>query len=102
MARWAMASPGFAALVGTRIRTIRLPNGHTVRLENLNDLLFTDPSVTGVKTGYTTSSHWSLAVTASRGGHRLVAVVIGAPGHPFADGERLLGYGFRVEAAAAG
>jgi hypothetical protein len=31
-----------------------------------------------------------------------VAVVIGAPGHPFADGERLLGYGFRVEAAAAG
>ncbi len=101
LARWAMASEGFARLVGTKVRTIELPDGHRLRLENLNDLLFTDATVTGVKTGYTIASHWSLVATASRGGHRVVAVILGEKDHPFADGERLLDYGFRLESRVA-
>jgi D-alanyl-D-alanine carboxypeptidase len=101
MTRWAMASPAFAALVGTRYHTIGLPDGERIRLKNINDLLFEYPGATGVKTGYTEAAGKSLVGTAERDGVRLLVVVLGEEDHPFPDGEKLLDYGFRVLASGS-
>jgi len=98
MTRWALRSPAFAAIVGTRTYRLRAPSGRQVRLRNLNNLLFDYPGTIGVKTGFTYRSHWSLAGVASRGGTRILVVLIGDPSLPFRDGEALLNYGFRAAA----
>jgi len=70
-------------------------NGITQR--NRNGLLGRDPSVDGMKTGYTEAAGYCLVASAVRDGMRLVSVVMGAG----SDGERtqasqaLLNYGFR-------
>lgn len=46
---------------------------------NRNLLLARDPSVDGIKTGYTEKAGYCLIGTASRDGMRLIATVIGAP-----------------------
>lgn len=51
-------------------------NGKTY--SNGNRLLETYPGCDGMKTGYTNKSKYSLVATASRGGHRLISVVLGA------------------------
>ncbi len=50
-------------------------NGITQR--NRNELLFRDPFVDGVKTGYTEAAGYCLIATAQREGRRLLAVVTG-------------------------
>lgn len=63
---------------------------------NRNALLRRDPSVDGLKTGYTSSAGYCLVTSAQRDGMRLIAVVLGAP-TPRArnDGAaKLLDYGF--------
>jgi D-alanyl-D-alanine carboxypeptidase (penicillin-binding protein 5/6) len=63
---------------------------------NRNALLWRDPSVDGMKTGYTEAAGYCLVTSASRDGMRLIAVVLGAP-TPRArnDGaQKLLDYGF--------
>jgi D-alanyl-D-alanine carboxypeptidase (penicillin-binding protein 5/6) len=63
---------------------------------NRNALLRRDPSVDGLKTGYTSSAGYCLVTSALRDGMRLIAVVLGAP-TPRArnDGAaKLLEYGF--------
>ena len=70
--------------------------------ENRNLMLQRYPGVDGLKTGYISSSGYNLAVTASREGRRLVAVLMGGPGENHAqggenlvhDGTLLLDYGF--------
>lgn len=70
-------------------------NGITQR--NRNGLLGRDPSVDGMKTGYTEAAGYCLVASAVRDGMRLVSVVMGAG----SDGARtrasqaLLNYGFR-------
>jgi D-alanyl-D-alanine carboxypeptidase (penicillin-binding protein 5/6) len=70
-------------------------NGITQR--NRNGLLGRDPSVDGMKTGYTEAAGYCLVASAMRDGMRLVSVVMGAE----SDGARtqasqaLLNYGFR-------
>jgi len=70
-------------------------NGITQR--NRNGLLGRDPSVDGMKTGYTAAAGYCLVASAVRDGMRLVSVVMGAA----SDGARtqasqaLLNYGFR-------
>ncbi len=70
-------------------------NGITQR--NRNGLLGRDPSVDGMKTGYTQAAGYCLVASAVRDGMRLISVVMGAE----SDGARtqasraLLNYGFR-------
>lgn len=78
---------------------------------NWNKLLWMNPDVDGLKTGYTDQAGYCLAASAKRGEGRMIAVVMGVPG--IADGnkttrgnmanyrhlakvnESLLDYGFR-------
>ena len=63
---------------------------------NRNALLWRDPSVDGMKTGYTDAAGYCLVTSAERDGMRLIAVVMGAPSARLRnDGaQRLLDYGF--------
>jgi D-alanyl-D-alanine carboxypeptidase (penicillin-binding protein 5/6) len=63
---------------------------------NRNALLWRDPTVDGMKTGYTDSAGYCLVTSAQRGGMRLIAVVLGAPTPRVRnDGaQKLLEYGF--------
>jgi D-alanyl-D-alanine carboxypeptidase (penicillin-binding protein 5/6) len=63
---------------------------------NRNALLWRDPSVDGMKTGYTSSAGYCLVTSAARDGMRLIAVVLGAPSARLRnDGaQKLLEYGF--------
>lgn len=48
-------------------------------LKNTNKLVEDDPSVEATKTGYVCASGFNVAVSATRGGRRVVGVVLGAP-----------------------
>ncbi len=63
---------------------------------NRNGLLFSDPSVDGIKTGHTESAGFCLISSAKRNGMRLITVVMGTPSvKAREDGsETLLNYGF--------
>jgi D-alanyl-D-alanine carboxypeptidase (penicillin-binding protein 5/6) len=63
---------------------------------NRNALLWRDPSVDGMKTGYTESAGYCVVTSAQRDGMRLIAVVLGAPSaRQRNDGaQKLLEYGF--------
>ncbi len=65
--------------------------------QNRNGLLWRDPSVDGLKTGYTQDAGYHLLATAKRGDQRLIAVVMGAKNVAIREREvlRLLNYGFR-------
>ena len=70
-------------------------NGITQR--NRNELLFRDPFVDGIKTGYTEGAGYCLIATAKREGRRLLAVVVGADseGARAIEAQKLLNYGFQ-------
>lgn len=63
---------------------------------NWNNLVFRDPRVDGLKTGFTNESGFHIVATAGQGGLRFIAVVMGA--HKLRDrtglAERLLNLGF--------
>jgi D-alanyl-D-alanine carboxypeptidase (penicillin-binding protein 5/6) len=67
-----------------------------IKQPNRNGLLWTDPSVDGLKTGHTDEAGFCLIASAKRNGTRLVAVVLKAPKWHSreADTEALLNYGF--------
>ncbi len=73
---------------------------------NWNKLLWLDPNVDGLKTGYTDQAGYCLAASARRGDQRMIAVVMAVPGVSTTDNmanyhhlaqvnESLLDYGFR-------
>ena len=70
---------------------------NNIKQPNRNRLLTLDPSVDGVKTGYTEAAGYCLAVSAKRDGMRLVSVVMGADSTATRTREtrKLLSYGFR-------
>jgi D-alanyl-D-alanine carboxypeptidase (penicillin-binding protein 5/6) len=67
-----------------------------IRQPNRNTLLWREPSVDGLKTGYTRPAGHCLVSSAARHGMRLIATVLGAPSEPArnAAGRTLLDYGF--------
>lgn len=66
-------------------------------LVNLDKLLWTYPGTYGLKTGWTDAALGCLITTSSRGGHRLLAVLLGAPaGTAYAQMPKVLDYGFEV------
>jgi serine-type D-Ala-D-Ala carboxypeptidase (penicillin-binding protein 5/6) len=64
---------------------------------NRNRLLWADPTVDGMKTGYTESAGYCLLSSARRGSRRLVAVVLGASSESAraTESQKLLNYGFQ-------
>ncbi|HEY7886842.1 MAG TPA: D-alanyl-D-alanine carboxypeptidase family protein [Steroidobacteraceae bacterium] len=67
-----------------------------IKQPNRNGLLWSDPSVDGLKTGHTDEAGYCLIASARRNGTRLVSVVLKAPKWHSreADSEALLNYGF--------
>jgi serine-type D-Ala-D-Ala carboxypeptidase (penicillin-binding protein 5/6) len=102
MTRWAYASDRFTSIVATKRYTMRMPGGKRVKLRNLNALLFEYPGTLGVKTGYTSESHWSLVGIAQRGNLRIMVVLLADKKLPFRDGEALLDWGFAKESSLSG
>ena len=64
---------------------------------NRNRLLSSDPTVDGMKTGYTENAGYCLITSAKRGDRRLVSVVLGAASESAraAESQKLLNYGFQ-------
>ncbi|WP_279243358.1 D-alanyl-D-alanine carboxypeptidase family protein [Candidatus Litorirhabdus singularis] len=64
---------------------------------NRNRLLVEDPSVDGLKTGYTSEAGYCLVASAKRDGMRLISVVLGTDSKRTRESEsrKLLNYGFR-------
>lgn len=64
---------------------------------NRNRLLWQNPAVDGLKTGFTEDSGYSLVASAEQDGMRLITAVMGAatPEIRFTETQKMLGYGFR-------
>jgi D-alanyl-D-alanine carboxypeptidase (penicillin-binding protein 5/6) len=64
---------------------------------NRNRLLWLDPSVDGVKTGYTEAAGYCLVASSNRGGRRLVSVLTGSAseGMRTQESQKLLNWGFQ-------
>ena len=65
---------------------------------NRNRLLWTDPTVDGLKTGFTEAAGYCLVASARRGERRLVSVVMGAQSDSLRTSEtqKLLNFGFQA------
>ena len=65
---------------------------------NRNRLLWTDPTVDGVKTGFTEAAGYCLIASAKRGERRLISVVLGAQSDTLrtAESQKLLNFGFQA------
>jgi D-alanyl-D-alanine carboxypeptidase (penicillin-binding protein 5/6) len=64
---------------------------------NRNRLLWSDPTVDGMKTGYTENAGYCLITSAKRGERRLLTVVLGTSSEAAraAESQKLLNYGFQ-------
>ncbi len=64
---------------------------------NRNRLLWSDPAVDGMKTGYTENAGYCLITSAKRGERRLLSVVLGTASETAraAESQKLLNYGFQ-------
>lgn len=64
---------------------------------NRNQLLWSDDTVDGVKTGYTSNAGYALVASAERDGARLISVIMGSPSvqQRTNDSRALLNWGFR-------
>jgi D-alanyl-D-alanine carboxypeptidase (penicillin-binding protein 5/6) len=68
-----------------------------IKQPNRNRLLFSDPSVDGMKTGHTKNAGYCLISSAKRGERRLVSVVLGAKtgSARAAESQKLLNFGYQ-------
>ena len=64
--------------------------------ENRNRLLFSDPTVDGLKTGHTEAAGWCLIATVNRPPRRLLTVLLGAPSEAIRinDSRKLIDWAF--------
>jgi D-alanyl-D-alanine carboxypeptidase len=73
------------------------PTHKAFTLVNLNKLLRTYPGTYGLKTGWTEVALGCLITASRRGGHRLLAVLLGAPnGTAYEQMPKVLDYGFEL------
>lgn len=86
--------PQFRQLVSTIDMQLPASPSHPgFALHNLNRLLSLYPPTVGVKPGYTGNAGPCLVAEAIREGHRMLAVLLGAP-HLYSDMRMLLDWGF--------
>jgi D-alanyl-D-alanine carboxypeptidase (penicillin-binding protein 5/6) len=90
--------PGLVSIAATPALTIPATATHKAfNLINIDKLLHTYPGTYGLKTGWTEVALGCLITTSSRGGHRLLAVLLGAPnGTAYAEMPKVLDYGFEL------
>ncbi|TMD65752.1 MAG: D-alanyl-D-alanine carboxypeptidase [Chloroflexi bacterium] len=90
--------PGLVAIAATSAIAIpATPTHKAFALVNLDKLLHTYPGTYGLKTGWTDAALGCLISTSSRGGHRLLAVLLGAPaGTAYEEMPKVLDYGFEL------
>jgi D-alanyl-D-alanine carboxypeptidase (penicillin-binding protein 5/6) len=94
IARYALRNPVFADMVKTKRKLIQWPGNSGERiLINHNKLLWRYPYADGVKTGYTEEAGGCLVSSASKAGHRLIAVVLKSK-DIYGDSTKLFDYGF--------
>ena len=70
---------------------------NNITQSNRNRLLWSDPYVDGIKTGFTDGAGYCLIASAKRGPRRLLAVVLGAASDAAraSEAQKLLNYGFQ-------
>ena len=70
---------------------------NNITQSNRNRLLWVDPTVDGMKTGYTEKAGYCLITSARRGTRRLVSVVLGTSSESVraTESQKLLNYGFQ-------
>jgi D-alanyl-D-alanine carboxypeptidase (penicillin-binding protein 5/6) len=70
---------------------------NNITQQNRNRLLWLDPNVDGMKTGYTENAGFCLIASARRGTRRLISVVLGADSDNLRaqESQKLLNYGFQ-------
>lgn len=97
MTRLVLANHLLARIVATKQTTVRgVSPARSFRLQNTNLLLRSYPGAIGVKTGTTDQAGASLSAASRRGGHVVIAVVLGSTAlGRFSDGASLLTFGFR-------
>src|SRR5205823_7422787 len=90
--------PGLVGIAATPAITVAATATHNAYvLLNLDKLLHTYPGTYGLKTGWTEQALGCLITTSSRGGHRLLGVMLGAPnGTAYAQMPKVLDYGFEL------
>lgn len=96
IARAAYQNPLFAQYVRTKTHSIsRVKPDVPTQMINENKLLWRDPSVDGIKTGYTAAAENCLVASASKDGRQLIGVILKSPGREiYNDMQDLLDYGF--------
>jgi D-alanyl-D-alanine carboxypeptidase (penicillin-binding protein 5/6) len=69
-----------------------------IKQANRNRLLWTDPTVDGMKTGFTESAGYCLIASAKREERRLISVVLGAQSDTMrtSESQKLLNFGFQA------
>ena len=93
MTRVAMQNPEFHEIVSSRYATIATPY-REIPLTNTNELLFSYPSATGVKTGTTPAAGESLVSSAASGDEGYVCVILDAGEDRFAASVRAFEHAF--------
>ncbi|MGI5901356.1 MAG: D-alanyl-D-alanine carboxypeptidase family protein [Desulfitobacteriia bacterium] len=97
IARFAYKNPVFRDYVRTKTKVIpRNRLGIPTEMYNMNEFIWTDPTVTGMKTGYTSSAGNTYVATAERDGRVLLGVVLKSPTKTsiYTDMRKLFEYGF--------
>ncbi len=99
IARYGWANKEFRKIVDAREHTLVWTENGAKRqrkLENTNELLYTYPGMSGIKTGWTQAAGGCLAGAATRKGVTLICIVMNAPDTTdrFTDTAKLLDYGF--------
>jgi serine-type D-Ala-D-Ala carboxypeptidase (penicillin-binding protein 5/6) len=95
LTRRLLAIPAFAKIAAARSAVLRSVRPRR-RISTINELLYMEPWVTGVKTGHTFGALYVLVGSGRRKGVDLISVAVGAPSDEarYRDNLELLEYGF--------
>lgn len=99
LARYAMENRNFRSIVSTKRKQIRyIRPAETFTCKNSNELLYTYPGATGIKTGYTRAAGGCLAASAVRDNHELIVIIMHSRDMDsrFTEAAKLLDYGFSI------
>ncbi|MBR1552404.1 MAG: D-alanyl-D-alanine carboxypeptidase, partial [Schwartzia sp.] len=107
IARYGWANKEFRKIVDARDHTLvwNTAAGRQQRkMENTNELLYSYPGMSGIKTGWTRAAGGCLAGAATRDGVTLISIVMNAPDTEdrFTDTAKLMDYGFPLVRMAKG
>lgn len=80
-----------------RMYSVKEYSYNNIKQPNRNRLLWSDPTVDGVKTGHTEAAGYCLIASAQRGSRRLISVVLGTSGEGIRaqESQKLLNFGFQ-------